>query len=208
MPRLLQGAALTLGLSVAAIVLSVLIGSAATVARVSGGRLLGALVGAYISFIRGTPLLVQILLIFYLLPSLGLNLPPVAAGIIALGVNSGAFMTEIMRGGVAAIPPGQYEAAHALGLSRRVIWRKVVFPQMFQLITPPLVNEFTMVIKLTPLVSVITVVEMMRMAQQMYNANFRVMEVLLAAAILYFVIIFSLSQFAGWLERRNITKFS
>ncbi len=208
MPRLLDGAVITLQLVVAALVLSVFLATALTVARSSEIRPLVMAVNVYISFIRGTPLLVQLFLVFYVLPSIGLDLSPIMAGIITLGFNSAAYSAEIMRGGLAAIPKGQLEAARALGLGPVIIWGRVILPQMFHLITPPLVNEFTLVIKTSPLVSVITVVEIMRTAQQIYNANYRPIEVLVGAAVIYFVIIYTISQLGIRLERHNALKLA
>lgn len=208
MPRLLEGAVITLQLVAAALVLSVFLATALTVARSSEIRPLVMAVNVYISFIRGTPLLVQLFLVFYVLPAIGLDFSPITAGIITLGFNSAAYSAEIMRGGLAAIPKGQWEAARAIGLRPVIIWGRVILPQMFHLITPPLVNEFTLVIKTSPLVSVITVVEIMRVAQQIYNANFRPIEVLVGAAIIYFVIIFTVSRLGVRLERRNALKLA
>ena len=208
MPRLLEGAVITLQLVVAALVLSVVLATALTVMRASAIRPLGMAVNVYISFVRGTPLLVQLFLVFYVLPVIGLDFAPLTAGIITLGFNSAAYSAEIMRGGLAALPKGQWEAARSLGLGPVAIWGRVILPQMFHLITPPLVNEFTLVIKTSPLVSVITVVEIMRIAQQIYNANFRPIEVLVGAAIIYFVIIFTIGRLGIRLERRNALKLA
>ncbi len=208
MPRLLEGAVITLQLVVAALVLSVFLATALTVARSSEIMPLVMAVNVYISFVRGTPLLVQLFLVFYVLPSIGLDFSPIMAGIITLGFNSAAYSAEIMRGGLAAIPKGQLEAARSLGLGPVVIWGRVILPQMFYLITPPLVNEFTLVIKTSPLVSVITVVEIMRTAQQIYNANYRPIEVLVGAAVVYFVIIYTISQLGIRLERHNALKLA
>lgn len=208
MPRLLHGAIVTLELSISALFFSVLLATLLTLIRSTGFRPALAVINGYISYIRGTPLLIQLFLVFYVLPLIGMELSPLAAGIVALSLSSAAFSTEIMRGGLASIPSGQFEAARSLGLSPMVIWLQIILPQMFNLIIPPLVNEFTLVIKSTPLVSVITVVEMMRMAQQMYNANFRPVEILLGVAIIFFAINFTLSRFARHLERRNASKLA
>ena len=208
MPRLLEGALLTLQLSAAALFFSVLLATVLTIVRSTGFKPALIAINVYISYIRGTPLLIQILLVFYVLPVIGLNLQPIAAGIAALALSSAAFTIEIMRGGLAAIPKGQIEAARSLGLRAPVIWAKIILPQLFNLIIPPLVNEFTLVIKGTPLVSVITVVELMRMAQQMYNTNFRAAEVLLGVAFIFFVMNFALSRFGDHLERRNAAKLA
>jgi polar amino acid transport system permease protein len=208
MPRLLQGAAITLGLAVAAMALSIVLGTAIAVARASGPRAIRIAVAAYISFVRGTPLLVQIFLVFYALPGAGLDFDPFTAGVIALGFNSAAFTAEILRGGLAAVPGGQIEAARSLALPRRVVWLKIILPQVFRLTTPVLINEFSLVVKGTALVSAITVVELMRTAQQIYNANSRAPEILLGAAAIYFVLLFSISQAANRLARQSSRKGS
>lgn len=208
LPRLLDGALITLALSAVSLVISVVLATVLTILRETGWRPAVIAISVYVSYIRGTPLLVQIFLVFYVLPRIGIDLGPVTAGIAALSLSSAAFTLEIMRGGLAAIPKGQFEAARALGLPRSVIWGRVVLPQMFNFIIPPLVNEFTLVIKGTPLVSVITVVELMRTAQQIYNANYHPVEVLLGVAVIFFVINFALSRLAGHYERLGAVKFA
>lgn len=208
LPRLLQGALVTLQVSAGAMALGLALAMLLTLLRVSGSRPARALVWGCIGYVRGTPLLVQILLTFYLLPRLGLELGPVAAGILALGISSGAFTTEIMRGALAAIPPAQIEAATSLGLKRPAIWLRIVAPQVLQLALPPLVNEFTLVVKATPLVSVIAVVEVMRVAQQIYNENFRPLEVLIGVAIIFFALNFTLARLGEALERRNAVRLA
>jgi ABC-type amino acid transport system permease subunit len=111
-------------------------------------------------------------------------------------------MSEIMRGGLSTIPKGQIEAALSLGLSPMVRWRKVILPQLFFNIIPQLVNEFTILIKATPLLALITVVELFRTAQLIYSVNFRPIEVLIGAAIIYFAINFTFSKLGAVLERR------
>ncbi|MBE9477075.1 MAG: amino acid ABC transporter permease, partial [Proteobacteria bacterium] len=111
-------------------------------------------VTVYGSFIRGTPALVQILVFYYVLPPLiGLNIGPFTAGIMAIGFNSGAYVAEILRGGLSRIPAGQWEAAAALGLPKYKVWFQIILPQVYNAVIPLLVNEFTMVIKITPLLS-------------------------------------------------------
>jgi His/Glu/Gln/Arg/opine family amino acid ABC transporter permease subunit len=206
MPRLLQGALLTVEVALASMLVSLALGLVLTLLRANGNRPAAMIVRVYISYVRGTPLLVQILLVYYLLPSIGLQLPPLAAGIVALGFSSAAFTSEIMRGGLAAIPKGQIEAAMSLGLRWLFIWRSVILPQLYHLVLPPLVNEFTLVIKATTLVSVITVVEMMRVAQELYNENYRPIEVLIGAGVIFVAMNFVLTRVASQLERMNAAK--
>ena len=139
------------------------------------------------SFIRGTPILVQIFLVYYVLPVFGINLGPFTAGIVAITLNSAAFVTEILRGGLASVPIGQFEAARSVGISGYALWRKIILPQTFITSIPPLVNEFTMVLKATALLSLITVVELMRVSQQIYSANYHPVEVLSGTFIIYFL---------------------
>jgi polar amino acid transport system permease protein len=208
LPRLLQGALITIEVALAAMVLSVAVATAFTILRAGSNRLASFAIDLYISYVRGTPLLIQIFIVYYVLPRISFDLPPIVAGIIALGLSSAAFTTEIMRGGLAAIPKGQIEAAKSLGLSQSAIWRRIIIPQMFNLILPPLANEFTLVIKATPLISVITVVELMRIAQQIYNANYHPLEVMFGVAIIFFIINFTLTRVASLLERRNAEKLA
>jgi His/Glu/Gln/Arg/opine family amino acid ABC transporter permease subunit len=205
MPQLLQGAVITIQFTVIALCISTTIATLLSIVREFGVRWIEAVIRIYISFIRGTPLLVQIFLVYYVLP---LDLHPVTAGVAALSLNSGAIMTEIMRGGLSAIPKGQIEAARALGNKPWVIWWKVILPQVFMLITPPMVNEFTLIVKSTPLLAVITVVELFRTSQQIFSSNFRPIEVLLGAAVIYFLINFTVSKLAGVLERRNAPRMA
>ena len=156
-------------------------------------------------------MLIQIFLVYYALPAidflpgpaeLRIDMGPVTAGIVAITLNSVAFMTEILRGGLAGIHKGQYEAARALGIHGYVLWRKVVLPQLFMKTIPPLVNEFTQVLKATPLLAMITVVEMMRVSQQIFSANYHPVEVLTGTFVLYFLSCFSVSRGSIYLERR------
>jgi polar amino acid transport system permease protein len=208
LPRLAAGAVVTLEVALAGMAMSLVLALMLTILRASGNRLALAALRVYLSYIRGTPLLVQILLVYYVLPRLGLSFPPLGAGIFALGFSSAAYVMEIMRGGIAAIPKGQVEAALALGLGRVVVWSKVILPQLYLLILPPLVNEFTQLIKATPLISVITVVELMRVAQELYNENFHPLEVIIGVAIIFFAMNFTLLRVMAGLERRNAVKLS
>ncbi|MDJ0950300.1 MAG: amino acid ABC transporter permease [Alphaproteobacteria bacterium] len=205
LPLFLEGALVTLGVSLLGALMGIGVGLALVFMRRAR---LGALRGVaivYISFVRGTPLLVQIFFVYYALPGLtGIDLPAFAAGVLALSLNSGAFVAEILRGGLSAIPRGQAEAARALGLRPTVVWGKVILPQLFYITLPPLVNEFTMLVKASPLLAVITVVELTRTAQNVMNVTYRPVEAFLLAAVLYFVMLFVLSALTrrveGWAE--------
>jgi len=200
-PRLLSGAKISLALAVTSLGLSIVLGTILAVVRAIAPRPTPTLVAVYVSFIRGTPLLVQIFLVFYVLPLIGINLPPLVAGVAALSLNSAAYVAEIIKGALGAIPNGQAEAARSLGLRPTTVWLRVILPQAFIAAIPPLVNEFTLVLKATPLVSVITVVELLRTAQQIYASNFRPLEVLTGVAIIFFLMNFGFSRAAAVLER-------
>ena len=202
-PRLLEGAFITLQVAILGFTLSVLLATIITVAKTSlNSKIFNSILAFYISFIRGTPILVQIFLVYYVLPVFGLNLGPFTAGIIAITLNSAAFVTEILRGGLASVPGGQFEAAKSLGISGYALWRKIILPQTFITSIPPLVNEFTMVLKATALLSLITVVELMRVSQQIYSANYHPVEVLSGAFVIYFLMCFVVSRSSVFLENR------
>ena len=150
LPRLLEGSLVTLKLALFAFAFSVVLATIVTVARtVSKSRIFSTIVAVYISFIRGTPILVQIFLVYYVLPIIGLNIGPITAGIVALTLNSAAFVIEILRGGLASVSKGQFEAARSLGLSGFALWFKVILPQTFMASIPPLVNEFKDILQAT-----------------------------------------------------------
>ena len=206
-PRLLEGAFVTLQVAIFGFTLSVLLATTITVARTSlNSKIFNSILAFYISFIRGTPILVQIFLVYYVLPVFGLNLGPFTAGIIAITLNSAAFVTEILRGGLASVPIGQFEATKSLGISGYTLWRKIILPQTFITCIPPVVNEFTMVLKATALLSMITVVELMRVSQQIYSANYHPVEVLSGTFVIYFLMCFVVSRGSVFLENRFIVK--
>ncbi|MEE4188528.1 MAG: amino acid ABC transporter permease [Roseobacter sp.] len=203
LPWLLKGAWVTLQVTVTGFILSITLAVILTLLRETvNNRVLNGIIAVYISFIRGTPFLVQIFLIYYVLPVAGIDIGPLTAGILALTLNSAAFVVEILRGGLASVPKGQFEAARALGLKRRALWAKVILPQTFIASIPALVNEFTQVLKATALLSTITIVELMRVSQQIFSRNFHPVEVLTGTFILYFLMCFVVSRSASVLETR------
>lgn len=207
LPRLLEGALITLQVTLLGFVLSLILATTLTVVRETmHNRIIKAIIAVYISFIRGTPFLVQIFLIYYVLPIFGIDIGPLTAGIIALTLNSAAYVVEILRGGLAAVPYGQFEAARALGLRGAALWGKVILPQTFIASIPPLVNEFTQVLKATALLSVITIVELMRVSQQIFSRNYHPVEVLAGTFVIYFLMCFAVSRSAAVLETRLKTR--
>lgn len=207
LPRLLEGALVTIEVTLLGFVLSLMLATSLTVVRETMNQpIINAIIAVYISFIRGTPFLVQIFLIYYVLPIFGIDMGPLTAGILALTLNSAAFVVEILRGGLAAVPPGQFEAARALGLRGPALWIKVILPQTFIASIPPLVNEFTQVLKATALLSTITIVELMRVSQQIFSRNYHPVEILAGTFIIYFLMCFAVSRGAAVLETRMKTR--
>lgn len=185
LPTLGAAALVNAKLAAVIIALAFVLGTALTIVRSLKVAPVNAAIAALISFIRGTPLLIQIFLCYYVLPAVGLDLSPQVAGVAAITLNSAIFITEMMRGGLQTIDPGQIEAATALSLPRRAIWQKVVLPQLFRRILPVLVNEITIVVKGTALLSVITVIDVLRTAQQIASTSYRPFETLAGAALIF-----------------------
>ena len=198
-----QGAATTAVASVVAFVLGVALGCVLLLVRVHGGRTLAAFVVIYVSFIRGTPALIQMLVAYYVLPSiLHLPLSPLAAGILALALNTGAYVSEILRGANNSLGQGQLPAAQALGLTSVQAWRYIIFPQLFYRTIPPLTNEFTMLLKASSLMSLIAVHELATVARDASLQTNLPLQVFSAVAAVYFVILFAASSASRRLERR------
>jgi polar amino acid transport system permease protein len=200
LPFIMGGAGLTMFVSAMAIVLATVLALIGALGRLSNNPLANGISGFYISLIRGTPLLVQIFIWFLALPQLGLVLEPKLAGILALGVNYGAYMTEVFRAGIQAIGIGQYEAARALGMSAGQTLRRVVLPQAFRIVIPPIGNDFIAMMKDSALVSVITVQELTFRAQKIGRQNFRNLETFLIAAAFYWALTIIFQFFQGNLE--------
>jgi polar amino acid transport system permease protein len=205
-PRVLDAALINIRIAVIALILALIGGTLLTVLRSLKIGAVNQLIALMLSFIRGTPLLVQIFLVYYGLPAAtGIKLPPEVAGIITIAINSSFFITEIMRGSLPEIDAGQIEASTALGLRPGVIWTKIVLPQLFRRITPMLINEGTVVVKGTALLSVITVVEALRVAQQIGAARFRPFEPIIAAAAVFLAANLLLTL-VGWLVERRFAR--
>lgn len=186
----IQGAALTIYVCLVSIAISTVIALAAALARLSSNGFAYAVATFYISFFRGTPLLLQVLLIYLGLPQLGLTLEAIPSGIIALSLCYGAYMAEIFRAGIQAISKGQHEAAYALGLRKGLTMRKIILPQAMRLIVPPTGNQFIAMLKDSSLVSVMGVWELMYLARSHGRAEFRYIEMLITAALIYWFISF------------------
>ena len=192
---------LTIAISAVAIVLGLVIGTLVSGAMLSRNPYLSWSGRTFVSFFRGSPLLVQLLLIYNLLPVLGLNVPSLVAAVVGLALCDAAYQAENMRGGLTSIPRGLLEAADMLGLSPAQQFWRIKVPIALRLTLPALVSEAIMIVKASSLVSVVGVVELTRMAQDLAASTFRPLELFAAAGFLYFVTNWVLSRLGRRLER-------
>ncbi|WP_233833653.1 amino acid ABC transporter permease [Paraburkholderia sp. ZP32-5] len=202
LPFLLRGALLTIKFAVASMVLGLVVGLIVAIVRISNSRILSATAQGYVSLMRGTPLLVQIFVVYYGLPDIGISLDPTAAGILTLTLNAGAYLSESMRGAILGISGGQWAASHSLGLTYMQTLRYVVCPQALRLAVPSLGNTLISLIKDTSLVSVITVTELLRSAQEAIASTFQPLPLYLAAAAIYWVLSTLLARIQFRIEKR------
>jgi cystine transport system permease protein len=202
LPVLAQGAVLTVKFAVLSMFFGLLAGAVLALMGVSHNRVLNWIARVYVSVMRGTPLLVQIFVIYYGLPSFGISLDPTPAGVIALSANVAAYLSESMRGAILGIHKGQWLAAYSLGLSRRQTLRYVIAPQALRIAVPSLSNSLISLIKDTSLVSVITVTELLRSAQEIIASTYQPLPLYLAAAAIYWVLCQVLESVQRWYERR------
>ncbi|MGP3966679.1 amino acid ABC transporter permease [Streptomyces sp. 6N223] len=201
-PQLLRAMGVTLTLGVVSFVLGSALGLLVGLARISRFRLLRWPAIAYVSLFRGTPLLIQIMLVYYGLPQLGILIEPIPSAILALTVYAAAYLSENFRAGILAVDRGQWEAADSMGMPYWRTLRRVVAPQAIRVAMPPVGSRFIALMKDTSLASVVTVVELSRAAESIGSSTFRYMEAFLVAAAAYWLINTLLSVGQGALERR------
>lgn len=195
-----QAVLLTIGLSLGTVMISTVLGSLVALMKISKNRILKSVASVYVAFIRGTPLLVQIYMVFYGLPMLGINLPTVeflgadfsrfCSGLVALVINSTAYVCEIVRGGILSIDDGQTEAARSIGFNKAQAMLYIVFPQAIKNILPALGNEFVSIIKESSQVSVIGLAELMYTTNTIRAISFKSFEPLIIVSIIYFILTF------------------
>ncbi len=201
-PLLARGTLVTLKVAAIAGVLSLLLGFCLGLCALSRVRLLRIAVGAYVDFVRGTPLLIQIFLVFFALPVIGIRLDEISAGVVALAFNTSGYVAETVRGGVGSVERGQTEAAKAIGMTHAQILVYILLPQALRPMVPPLTNELITMTKNTSLLSVISVYELTRAGQAIISVHFVPFEIYLLLALYYYVIIKSLSWASRRLEER------
>ena len=202
LPTLLKGAGITVGISVVSMAIAATLGLFLTLVRLYGTRWMAAFATAYIEFYRGTPLLVQLYILYYGLPNIGITLSPLAAAFIGLGMCYAAYEAELYRAGINAVPKGQMESALSLGMSRNRALRWVVLPQALRIATPGITNDFIALFKDSSLVSVIAMVELTKTYNILAATTLRFFELGLVVAILYFAMSYPLSLMARRLEEK------
>ncbi len=203
LPRLIPGAKLTIIITLGGLFFGFILGALFGLMKISRNVFFRKLADAYVETIRGTPLIVQVMFLYFGVPmALGIRIPPIAAGIIAISVNSGAYIAEIVRGAVQSINPGQMEAGRSIGLTRLQAMRYVVWPQAFKRMIPPLGNQFIISLKDTSLLVVIGVAELTRVGQEIIAVNFRAFEVWLTVGIAYLMMTLTISKLLRITEAR------
>lgn len=202
MPTLLEGFKITVLATILGALVAAVIGLALAIARRSPIAAVSRTVGFVSEFIRGTPLLVQLYFIFYVLPDIGIRLSPLVAGVIGIGVHYATYTAEVYRAGIENVPRGQWEAAKATNLTTRQAWIHVILPQAIPPMIPALANYFIAMFKETPLLSAITVLELMNQAKSIANSNYRYIEPMTLVGVFFLAV--SLLSVVGlrWLEER------
>jgi polar amino acid transport system permease protein len=199
---ILEGATTTVFVSIVSIAVAVVLALFGALGRLSTNPILFSISSLYVSLVRGTPLLVQIFFAYLALAEMGIVLPILVAGIGALAFNYGAYMTEVFRAGIQAVPGGQRDAAEALGMPESLVMRRIVLPQATRIVIPAIGNEFIAMIKDSSLVSVIGVTELLWRAQSAGRRNIAILEALVLAALVYWALTIVFSFFQERLERR------
>lgn len=206
LPLLLAGAGVTIEITAIAVGLGFIFGLITSVCRLSGVKLLQVIAVCYVNIIRGTPMLVQIFLIYFALPMvIGERINPFVAAVAACSINSGAYVSEIFRAGIQSVDKGQMEAGRSLGLSWMQTMRYVILPQAFKHVIPPLGNEFISMTKETSLVSVIGFEELTRRGQLIIAKTYGSFEIWLTVAAIYLVMTLTIARLVSYLERRFAT---
>jgi len=202
LPPLLQGAWVTITVSLVAYALALIVGLVFGIARMSRFWPINAVATVYVQFIRGTPLLLQLFFIYYVLPYGGVILSPFASGVSGLTINYSAYMAEVFRSGVQAIPKGQWEAGLSLGMSRRLLMRRIILPQAIRIVIPAIGNFFVSIFKDSALVSVITMRDLMFSGQLLASATFKHFEIFALVGLIYFIISYPTAKLVDYIEAR------
>ena len=204
LPLLLEGTKTTISIALISIFAGLLVGFVSCLMGISKNPVLRAISKSYVWVIRGTPMIVQAFFVFYAIPQFfpGIVPSPYVSGIVTLTLNAGAYLSEIIRGGIQAVPVGQTEAARSLGLSSFKTMIKVVLPQAFKIAIPSMVNQFIITVKDTSILSVISLNEIVNNAKKGIGMNYRFFETYIVVAVFYLVIISALMVLSNYIEKR------
>jgi len=201
-PKLLEGLGVTLEMTMIAVVIGFVIGVILAIARVYGNKFFYGISTAVIEVIRGTPLLVQLFILYYGLPPLGVNLSPFMAAIIGFAINSGCYQAEYLRGSIQSIADNQMKAARSLGMTKRQAILQVIMPQALRRVIPAWTNEFIYLLKYTSLAYIVGAPELMAQAKFIASRNFQFFEVYLVVAIIYLVVVLFFTKLFSMLEKK------
>jgi His/Glu/Gln/Arg/opine family amino acid ABC transporter permease subunit len=201
---ILQGAVVTVTLSFLGILIGLPIGLGLAVLRWADVPVIARIVAVYVSILRATPLVTLLLLLFFALPNIGIAIGPISAAILALVMNTAAFNCEVWRASLMNFPRDQYEAAQSVGMSAGLRFRRIVLPQIARVSLPGLVNEMSLLIKVTPVLAVVGVVDITRAAVRIGAETYDPLPPFLVAVALYMPIVFALVSLQRWIERRQI----
>lgn len=188
LPALLEGLKITVELTFIVLAISLVLGIVVALCRLSKNRVLSAVTGFYVDFMRSTPLLVQLIYIYFVLPTIGIRLDPFVAGVVGLSLNYSAYLSEVYRSGIQAIPRGQLDAAAALGMRPSLTMRRIVLPQAIRIVIPPLGNYFVALFKDTSLVSVLTLQELLFSGQIIISRTYDYFTIYTMVLLLYFLV--------------------
>lgn len=202
-PALLEGLKITVILTILSLALGLIVGLVMALMRLSRRYLLRAIAHVYIDVVRGTPVLVQLFLIYYGLPQFGIRVTPILAAVLALGANYGAYLAEVFRAGLLSIDRGQWEAAESLGFQGHRLYRKIILPQAIRVSLPGIGNYANSMVKDTSLASVVTVMELLRSGQIIVSATFQSFEIYLTVGAMYLAISLPLAWYTRRLEERS-----
>ena len=201
---ILQGAVVTVSLSLVGILIGLPIGLGLALVRWANVPIFAGIVTLYVSMLRATPLVTLLLLLFFALPNVGVPINPISAAILALVMNTSAFNCEVWRSSLMNFPKDQYEAAQSVGMRAGLRFRRIVLPQIVRVSLPGLVNEMSLLIKVTPVLAVVGVVDITRAAVRIGSETYEPLPPLLVAVALYAPIVFALVSLQRWIERRQV----
>lgn len=192
----------TIPLTIISFIVGIILAVLTALARISQRKVLRGIASVYVSAIRGTPLLVQLFIIFYGLPNVGITLDPFLSAVIGFSLSVGAYASEIIRAAILSIPKGQWEAGYSIGMTYAQALKRIILPQAARVSVPPLSNSFISLVKDTSLASLVLVTEMFRRAQEIASRNYEFLLVYTEAALIYWVICFFLSVLQQYMEKR------